>query len=245
MMTLQLHSIIGHRGASGYAPENTLISMQKAYELGARWVEFDVMLAGCGEPIIMHDYTLERTTNGKGVVEEMDIQALSKLDCGSWFSHEFKGEKIPTLALLLQHLAPLKLGINIELKPTIGKEQQTALAVLTELENYWPGHCPVPLISSFSTCALKSIFEQNKYINLGLIIDYWQDNWSKIVDQFKGVSLHVNHAILTPERVDQVKKTGRHLLAYTVNHKERAKELIDWGVDAVFTDYPDLLNPLR
>jgi glycerophosphoryl diester phosphodiesterase len=103
-LALQFDKVIGHRGACGYAPENTLSSMNKAFELGLKWVEFDVMLTKTGEPIIFHDFTLERTTNGFGKVAETELAAIRDLDCGSWFSEKSQAERIPTLKELLQPL---------------------------------------------------------------------------------------------------------------------------------------------
>jgi glycerophosphoryl diester phosphodiesterase len=242
-MTFQLAKVIGHRGASGYAPENTLASMTKAHELGAEWVEFDVMLASTGEPVIIHDYTLDRTTNGVGEVDKTDFQTLSSLDCGSWFSKNHTGLKIPLLSELLTHVAQLNLGINIEIKPSPGKEQLTAQTAIDFLESHWPKTCKIPLISSFSAEALQAVHQANIDCKLGFIIDEWESDWERVVDQLGCSSLHVDHKVLTAARVEEVKKRGQVLLAYTVNHDARAQELFSWGVDSIFSDYPDLILP--
>lgn len=242
-MKLKLDRVIGHRGACGYVPENTLLSMLKAYELGTKWVEFDVMLAGSGEPILMHDFTLERTTNGSGEVAKVDYATLSTLDCGGWFSKAYQGLKIPTLSDLLWYVPILGLGINIEVKPTPGTDYQTAVKILDALKIYWPRTSPPPLISSFSTKVLETIFESKdrNHYHLGLIIEDWQGDWQHTLSRFNCSSLHVDHEILTSSHVQKVKGSGRQVLAYTVNDPERAQELFEWGVDSVFTDYPDII----
>jgi glycerophosphoryl diester phosphodiesterase len=238
-MTLQLDRVIGHRGACGHAPENTIASMSKAHALGTKWVEFDVMLAGCGEPIIIHDGTLDRTTNGAGEVAKLNYQTISQLDCGSWFSEQYSGEQIPTLNQLLQHVANLNLAINVEIKPTLGFEHQTTEKTLQSLKSHWPITKNPLLLSSFSIEVLATLHRLYTNYPLGYVINTWDSHWEEMLDRYDCVSLHVDHAIITPGHVQKVKESGRFLLAYTVNDLARAKELFAWGVDSVFTDFPD------
>lgn len=240
-MVFQVDKVIGHRGACGYAPENTLISMSKAHELGTKWVEFDVMLAGTGEPIIIHDLTLERTTNGSGEVANTDFKTLATLDCGSWFSQHYAGEKIPALGDILKHVSYFDMGINVEIKPSPGQEILTAVKTIEMLKEKWPKYCKMPLISSFSIPALNTVFNSKLPCKIGYIIDSWEEGWEAIINQFGCFSLHIDHHILTPERVKQIKELGLFVLAYTINDTDRARELFDWGVDSVFSDYPDII----
>jgi glycerophosphoryl diester phosphodiesterase len=237
-MKFQLEKVIGHRGACGHAPENTLVSMSKAHELGIKWVEFDVKLAKCGELVIFHDSLLERTTNGMGSIANHDFLAIADLDCGSWFSQQYVGEKIPTFKQLLSHVASLNLGINVEIKPCEGKDLETALQTLDHLMSHWPVASQPPLISSFSKIALQAA--ANWHFPLGYLINCWDSSaWEEVLDHCNCIALHVDQKILTPQRVAQVKKKGLLLLAYTVNDTARATELFSWGVDAVFSDFPD------
>ncbi|MDQ2994305.1 MAG: glycerophosphoryl diester phosphodiesterase, partial [Pseudomonadota bacterium] len=99
---MNINSIIAHRGASFYAPENTLASMRRAHAMGAQWVEFDVMLTSDGELIVFHDDTLERTTDGgKRNVADTPLAKIRELDAGSWFAPQFKGEPVPPFVELL------------------------------------------------------------------------------------------------------------------------------------------------
>src|SRR3990167_7563410 len=116
--------VIAHRGASAYAPENTLIAFTKAAQLEIKWIEFDVMQASCGTPIIFHDETLNRTTNGKGDVCRYSYTYLQTLDAGSWFNPRFSGERIPTLNAVMAFLANENMNANIEIKALPGQEEQ-------------------------------------------------------------------------------------------------------------------------
>lgn len=240
-MKLQLAKVIGHRGASGYAPENTLTAMTKAYQLGVKWVEFDVMLAGCGEPIIIHDESLERTTTGTGLVVNTRYDKISQLDCGSWFAAEYQGEKVPTFRNLLLHLSAHNLSMNVEIKPVPGYELETTQKTLESIKHHWPDMQNPPLISSFSIKVIE-LASTSPY-PLGYVIDSWDSPWEETLEKYNCVSLHVDQSILTAAWAKRVKDTGRYLLAYTVNSNERAQELYSWGVDSVFSDFPDLITP--
>lgn len=237
-MKLDLPKVIGHRGACGYAPENTLISMSKAHELGVQWVEFDVMLARCGEAIVIHDHTLDRTTNGTGMVAEHDYEVILQLDCGSWYSEHHAGEKIPTLKQILAHAVELKLAINLEIKPCEGFDYETTHQALEILQSHWPKKAPI-LVSSFSRKVLEVAADFD--FPLGYVINNWQTPWEEVLDRYGCVSLHTEHHMLTPEMVKKIKAKDKYMLAYTVNDKHRADELFSWGVDSVFSDFPDTI----
>jgi glycerophosphoryl diester phosphodiesterase len=238
---LNLAAVIAHRGASGYAPENTLVAMRKASQLGAKWVEFDVMLADGIEPIVIHDFTLKRTTNGRGRVANTPYNKMAQLDAGSWFAPEFRNERIPTLIELLSCLVELNLHINMEIKPTPGQELATTRKALEVLERYWPCEKLPPLISSGSLLCLREARRLQPQLLLGVIADRWPLHWQTISEELACISWHFNHEILNPQRVAQIQKSGKLVLAYTVNQAARALELFRWGVAAVFTDYPDVI----
>lgn len=241
---ISLARVIAHRGASGYAPENTMASLHKAIVLDAKWIEFDVMLSQDLQPIVIHDLTLDRTTNGHGEVAKTKFAKIRELDAGSWFSPKFKHEKVPTFAEYLAAANAAHLGINVEIKPTPGTEVETAKIVLQTLQQHWVKHAKTSLISSASILALRTARAMDEKISLGLIVDQWEPLWLEILDELNSVSLHINHEELTPLRVAAVMQTGRAVLAYTVNDPERAAELFSWGVTAVFTDFPDTILPI-
>jgi glycerophosphoryl diester phosphodiesterase len=242
-LELNLSRVIAHRGACAYAPENTLASMRKAHAMGAQWVEFDVMLTADGEAIIMHDETLARTTNGgKRAVAETLYSEIALLDAGSWFGKQYAQEPVPTLVELLALLKKLKLNINLEIKPTPGKEIETAEKSLALLKQIWPLAESPPMISSPSEICLRTVYQLAPEFCLGAVIHEWDEPWQVWLSDFACQSVSVNHLILTPERVEDLKKRVKFVLAYTVNDPARAEELYQWGIDAVFSDKPDLLS---
>ena len=238
-MKNQPPKVIGHRGASGYAPENTLASFRKARELGLQWVEFDVVLCKTGEAILIHDHTVDRTTNSDGDVGELSYDIISKLDAGNWFSPEFAGEKIPRLRDAIPVLGELNLGANIELKPCPKRAVVTARTVVNILEECWPENLPQPIISSFVPEALKAVRKMNPDAQLGILMQKWRRDWQIFADEINAISIHVNQKVLDQEKVQAIKDSGRLAMAYTVNDAARAEELFSWGVDSVFSDVPD------
>lgn len=227
--------IIAHRGASRVAPENTLSAFSKAKQLGANWVEFDVMLCA-DELVVIHDETLDRTTNGTGYVKEFSYHYLKCLDAGRWFDPKFSGEKIPTLRETLALLTRLGMSANIEIKAEGGQEKTIVTEVLRNLEEYWYNKVTPPLLSSFSIKVLEELRLHSNTVCLGLLMDEWFDNWQELCEELKCISVDVNQNVLTQETILEAKRHHRLLLSYTVNDLTRANDLFNWGVDAVFTD---------
>jgi glycerophosphoryl diester phosphodiesterase len=239
-MMLQFNPpVIAHRGASGDAPENTMAAFTRALQYGIQWVEFDVMLAACGTPIIFHDETLDRTTNATGCIGSHSAVWLRSLDAGAWFNSIYAGECIPTLAQLTAFLAETGLCANIEIKPLPGQDAQTVLAALQEVSAFFPEQSPSILFSSFSIPALKLLRQHAPTANLGLLMHEWLPDWRDTADALCCVSVHVNNEVLTEQGAHEIKAAGKQLLCYTVNDACRAETLFGWGVDAVFSDFPD------
>lgn len=224
--------VIAHRGASGYEPENTLKAFVRAAELGIRWVELDVVLAACGTPVIFHDETLDRTTKTPGNIGDHPYTYLRTLDAGN-------GEHIPTLTELADMLQATGLNANIEIKPLPGQDAQTVDATLQILKSYFPISSDRLLFSSFSLSSLRELRKQAPDCHLGLLMHEYFDDWFLLVEELNCCSVHVNQEILTPEFSRSIKDRNKLLLSYTVNTEERAHELFGWGVDAVFSDFPD------
>lgn len=238
-----LPQLIAHRGASAVAPENTLSALHKARELGADWVEFDVQLTSDDRAIVFHDSELERVTNGQGTVAKLTYSKLAQLDAGSWFDAAYKGECIPTVGMWLQLAAELGLGINLEMKITKQRRAaKLAEKVLFGIAQFWQDDLPRPLISSTSEKCLAAVRKRDAHINLGYICDTWRDAMFTILERHHCVSLHINHERLNPERIADIKNRGYRVLAYTVNDKQRANELLSMGVDSIFSDKPNLLQ---
>lgn len=236
-----LPPVIGHRGACGHAPENTLFSLRKAARLGAPWVEVDAKLSRDGHVVLFHDNTLERTTNGHGEVAEKDLAYLRSLDAGAWFGPVFAGLTIPTLEQAMAVLKECGLGANIEIKPCPGREEETGRAVAELVRASWPERLPAPLLSSFSASALRAAAVVAPELARALIVGAIPHDWLRQLTAAGCEALHCRHHDLSPYRLDAVLEAAVPVRCYTVNDHDRARVLFSWGVESVFTDYPDRL----
>ena len=235
----ELPKVIGHRGAAGTAPENTLVSLRKAHDLGATWVEFDVMLTAEGTPVLFHDETLERTTDGTGRLADLRWEDLRGLDAGSWFASGFKGEQIPSLHQALTLLGRLGMGANVELKPATDQDATTGVITAKTLQENWPVSLPAPLLSSFSEKALAAAADQAPEFPRALLIWEFPDDWRERCEALGATGLHASHKHLTEDQARQVISAGYALRVYTVNDADDAKKFFDWGAESVFSDFPD------
>jgi glycerophosphoryl diester phosphodiesterase len=233
--------VIGHRGAKATSPENTLASIRQAAAEGATWVEFDVKLTADGHPILMHDPTLERTTNGKGKVAETTLAAIRELDAGSWFGGRFAGEKVPTLEEALELMSGLAMGFNLEIKPCPGREAETAQAAAACVKQRWPSYLPPPILSSFKAEALAAARAAAPEIARGFLFERLPADWQRQASALGCAAVHPNARTLAREEVAAMKGAGFPVLAWTVNEPARGRELLTWGVDALITDNPAVL----
>ncbi len=242
MKHLKFPRVIAHRGANLVAPENTLAALYKAAEMGAKWVEFDVMLTSDRQAVVIHDFTLDRTTNGHGKVSNTSWQMIQRLDAGSWFSPAFAGEKVPSLEDYVKTAAELGLGMNVELKGNFFSAKLLAEHVVSALARYWRHDLPRPVVSSFSTSCLQAMHKRAPEISLGWISSKWWRNMATKLEKYHCISLSGEEKILTRDRVEELRSHGKHVLAFTVDDPRRARELLDFGVDAVFSNNPHLLG---
>lgn len=234
--------VIAHRGASGYAPENTMAAFTKAIQLGARWIEFDVMLAACQTPIVFHDDDLQRTTNGTGRVDSYPYTYLETLDAGRWFNPCFSGETIPRLSQVINFTLDHKICANLELKPLPNQDEITTHRIWHDVIERYPECLSSVLFSSFSLPALIALRKLSATCSIGLLMENGLPDWQAYCRDLHCYSLNVSEAWLTQEKANIIKSQGLKLLCYTVNDARRANELFSWGVDAVFSDYPDIIS---
>ena len=239
-----LPPVIGHRGAAGHAPENTLASLRCAAALGVRWVEFDTKLSADGEVIVFHDDRLERTTNGAGKVADALLSELKGLDAGGWFDPAFAGEPIPTLREAMETLAEFGLGANVEVKASPGREVETGARVARLLKQEWPAGLPPPLISSFKPDALAAARETAPEIPRSLLFFDLPWNWRRRVERLECRAVHVLHTRFARRLAAWVIGAGYALRCFTVNDRARADTLYDWGVASLISDVPDRLLPV-
>ena len=238
---LQLSPLIAHRGASAYRPENTLEAFRHASALGASWIEFDVSLSLDSVPVVIHDSTLKRTTNGRGWVRWKSYQRLQQLDAGSWFEPQYSNCLIPSLQQVLVLAQECNLGVNIELKPGFAQANKLAKLVLQQLADLDFPLSKV-LCSSFSTSALYALRKQHESMPLGLLLDKWDDNWLATANTLKCHSVNLGLDFIDATMVQSICNEGYLVMCYTVNERLVAEELFDVGVNAIFSDHPDLLS---
>lgn len=231
--------IIGHRGAAGQAPENTLAGFRKAHALGCRWVEFDCMLSQDDVVVIHHDDRVNRTTNGSGLVSSLDAATIRQLDAGSRFSPDYAGCRVPDFTETLALLTELGMGANVEIKPVTGHDRQTGLLVTQAILAQWPDSLPPPVVSSFSLDALAESHAVAPDLDRAVLWERVPKDWQDHHERLGASAIHVSARHLTREQAQQFQATDVPFRCYTVNDPKVAQRLFDWGCQAIFTDYPD------
>lgn len=248
---IELPRIIGHRGARAHAPENTLAGIAEAADQGATWVEVDVKLSRDGVALLMHDETLERTTNGVGRVAEHDFVDLVALDTVPCFRARYpdageafvarQGDSpvgIPSLAQALRLALDRGLGINLELKPCPGRAIETAEAALSVALELWPRRLAPPLVSSFSLSCLATAQSIAPHWPRGLLLDAVRPDWRNLARRFDAACINANGARTTRRSLDEFLDFGLPILFWTVNRPHQARRLLRWGASGVITDHP-------
>ncbi len=241
MPGVELPPVIGHRGAAAYAPENTLEGLREAARRGARWVEFDAKLTGDGVVVLMHDDTLDRTTDGHGAVAAARFADIARLDAGAWFAPEWCGARVPTLADAVSVLGEFDLQANVEIKPCPGRAAATAKAVVEEIRGCWPAGREWPLLSSFSPECLAVARRLAPELPRGILIWEHPADWPELARQLDCVSIHCANQHIARDWAAAIRSSGYGLAVYTVNEPGRARELRDWGANCIITDRPDTI----
>jgi glycerophosphoryl diester phosphodiesterase len=224
---LQLPKVIGHRGAAAYAPENTLASFREARRRGATWVEADIVLTADDVPIVMHDDSLKRTTGVDRLVAETRRADLPT--------------DVPTFEEAIACWGELGLGCNVEIKPTKGREAETARAVVETLQRCWPSHLPQPLLSSFKDASLAAAHAAAPEFARALLIGELADDWRPRAEAVAAAGINTDGKRLTAVRAVEIHNAGYALGVYTINDGDVAKALVGMGVDCVITDVPDVI----
>jgi len=230
--------VIGHRGLAGLAPENTLASFRAAAAHGLAMVEFDVRLSRDGVPLVLHDDTLDRTTNGTGPAAERDWTGIAGLDAGRWFAPAFAGQTVPSLEQALRLCLELGMAVNMEIKPDAGRETRTAEIALTLALPLWPDSAPPPVVSSFDAAALEAARHVAPHWPRALLVEGLPPDWRDRARRLDAAALHLDHRALDSGQVAGITAGGLAVRAYTVNDPTRAALLREWGVAAIFSDYP-------
>ena len=233
--------VVAHRGFSGAAPENTLAAFRKAIEVGSDMIELDIQLSKDGKIVVIHDETLERTTNGQGKVADHTFREIRKLDAGSWFGSQFSGEKIPTLQEVLE-LAKGKVLVNIEIKnPTHGQYPITELADQGLEAVKKAGMLNRVIFSSFNSDSLDWIQKRDPRAWTAFL--YHRD-WNSLPEVTKGKNwqvLNLRNSFLTRGKIEKIHQEGIKINVYTVNTEEELEQFVNWGADGLITNHPDRL----
>ncbi len=219
---------IGHRGAMGHAPENTLASIQKALDFNVDWIEIDVYVVE-GELVVIHDDTLDRTTNGTGNVMDQSLAALRELDAGD-------GEKIPLFSEVLA-LVDKRAGINVELKGP-GTAAPAVAALEAAIANGWQRD--QFLLSAFDHTQLLEAKALNPQLRRAGLYDTADGpNWDFLTTELAAYAVNPWHADVTPDLVDAAHAHGLKVFVYTVNDMVDISWMRTCNVDGIFTNYPD------
>ena len=242
--------VVAHRGYRGSFPENTLVAFEAAIRANTDMIELDVSLTRDRIPVVIHDNTLDRTTNGSGPVSEHTLTELKNLDAGCWFSTKFRGEAIPTLEELLMSVKG-RVIVNIEIKqvsiesPTIPDGIETQICKMVEKLEMVDS----VLISSFEHSYFARI--QRWYQNQGKftfpkIAPLQEEPLSEelalgLCSLQSAYSFHPDENFVTPSLIETLKADGFRIFPYTINKEKRMEQLIQWGVTGIISDEPELV----
>jgi glycerophosphoryl diester phosphodiesterase len=232
---------IAHRGAGKLAPENTLAAFRLGASHGHTAFECDVKLSADGVPFLLHDDTLERTTNGQGVAGQRSWAELSRLDAGSWHSAAFAGEPIASFEAIAAYCAANSCLLDLEVKPSPGIDLETGRAIGQWARKLWRD-TPL-LVSSFRTPALIGVRETAPELPRALLLDELWPGCMEMAASLDCEAIITNHQLMDAALLAQIHAGGRRALVYTVNDAARARQLIDIGIDGIVTDAVDLFSP--
>lgn len=234
---------IAHRGAGKLAPENTLAAFRLGAQHGYRAFECDVKLSADGVPFLLHDDTLDRTTTAQGDAATKRWAELSQLDAGAWHSSVFAGEPLPSLEAVAEFCRRGDHALNIEIKPSPGRERETGEVVAREAARLWAGSALPPLLSSFATAALEGARSGAPQLPRALLLDVLADAWFEIALAQGCVAVVAHHTLVERAMIERLHAAGLRALAYTVNGKSVARKLLDFGIDGLITDAIDRFSP--
>ncbi|HOG80943.1 MAG: hypothetical protein GX642_08575 [Smithella sp.] len=243
--TVSPFTVIAHRGASAYYPENTIASFKGAIAMGADMVELDVQMTLDGEVVVFHDEEIKRCTNGRGRIADYALANLKKLDAGSWFDEKFRGAEIPMLADVLS-LCKDRIAVNIEIKTEAVKEEimggieEKCLQIVNKI-----GMREHVVYSSFSPLVLRHLRQLDSKTPIAVLFEkkYYDAKLpSEIVISLKGNTFNCSRRELNRTWLADLKQHGIPVNVYTVNDEKSMKRFYAQGVDGIFTNRPDILR---
>lgn len=233
--------VIAHRGASGYAPENTFAAFDKAVELKASYIELDVQMSADGELVVIHDPTINRTTNGAGAIKDLSLSEFKKFDAGSWFHPDFHAERIPTLKEVASRYSK-KIGMLIELKdPFLYPGIERRLVEELKKEKLHKQKDNNVIIQSFDVSSIQKLHTMLPNIPKGLLtLSRLQESHLRRLSSFiQYVNMH--YAVDDSNYLNLLKEKGFKSFIWTINHKKGFISAANHGANGIITDYPDIL----
>lgn len=230
--------IIAHRGFSAVAPENTLAAFEAALLAGANALELDVRMTRDERLVVIHDATVDRTTNGSGYVKDLTLAELRRLDAGSWFSRKYAGERVPLLNEVLRLVAGKNVVLNIELKTQEVDYHGIERKLLHVLQRW--GLLSNTIISSLNYLTLKRIRTINPRAKVGMLWTLPEVSWVH-ARLLGAAAVHPHFLLVTRELVGQLHDSGLKVFPWTVDDPVIMARLVSWDVDGIITNRPDLL----
>jgi len=226
--------LMAHRGNSALAPENTLAAFAKALETPSQWTELDVHLTADGEVIVMHDATVDRTTNGRGVIAEMTLAQIKALDAGSWFGPEFTNERVPTLAEVVD-LVKDRIRLNVEIKSSADPESSRKVVEILR----GGGVLEQSMISSFGLQAVLDVRQHWDNPYLALITGHAEDLATTIEHKLQFFNVH--YQAVDEQLIAQAHEAGVGVCAWTIDDPALWEPFAKMGLDIFCTNAPHLM----
>jgi len=232
---------IAHRGASGTRPENTIASFRRAMEVGADYIELDIRATSDGVAVVMHDATVNRTTDGAGRLADMTLEQVKSLDAGSWFALEYAGERVQTLSEVIA-LTGDRMPLSLEIK-AYGVEEQAVAAI------HKSGNRD-SFISSFDESCLRCVRELDSQLPIELLVDHDPSHGGGIgnllrrAQELDACILAPSYGGITPDLVAAAAAAGIAVVCWTVDDRDDMRRMVDLGVQAITTNYPEVLKEL-
>ena len=235
--------LVAHRGAGKLAPENTFAAFKLGTSHGYRMFECDVKLSSDSIPFLLHDDTLERTTDGHGVAGLQTWATLQKLDAGRWHSSPYNGEPLPSLETIAAYCITNDFDLNIEIKPTTGTDLYTGEVVARHAARLWQKSARKPLLTSFKPDALQAARVAAPHLPRGLLLHELWTGWLETGLMLGCQAIVCNHKLWDSSSVTQAKSADFKTLSYTVNDEADVQRLLALETDGIITDRVDVFKP--
>ena len=232
--------VIAHRGDSGRYPENTLAAFHAAVELDVDEIELDVCMTADGELVVMHDETVDRTTNGEGEINELTLREIKRLDAGAWFHERFRGEPVPTLDEALAAVPP-SVVLNVHMKRPDPPRAELAIRTVKTLRRFNRIETSYVAASKEDIETVATVCPQIRLCNLSC-----QDS-PEVAQMAAALGCQMNQfnsAYVTREMIGQAHQLGLRANVFYADEPEEMQKFIEWGADAILTNYPDRLLQL-